>query len=61
MKEFINARNETEHAGGLRKGSLPSSISDALTRQQSSTGNSRLENLIQQLIVRKEITQSPNI
>ena len=54
--------------GGLaeaqnRKASYPNSAKEAgvMLNDPSAATNSRLESLIQQLIVRKEITQSPNI
>ena len=54
MSEFINMRQES---GGLDSGRKLS----APVAHQEAGANSRLETLIQQLIVRKEITQSPNI
>ena len=64
MKEFINAGNGSSAGIGNPTASLPDDRKTSLPAAAASASignNPRLESLIQQLIVRKEITQSPNI
>ena len=63
IKEFIQTGQLDGQTGINRKASMPIS---AINNNDSTTlagrsANSHLESLIHQLIVRKEITQSPNI